>query len=331
MNPLVTISIPVYKCEETIIDCLESVKAQTYDNIEVILVNDCSPDQSALLSQKFIQNHNLKNWRIIDLDSNRGLSVVRNIGIENAKGKYLFFLDSDDTISKDTITEMVDLAERENVQMVIGETISITLPTQKIADIFPITVSEDKLVGNDKIFEAFTKGKYPESSWNKLILTSFLRENHLYFTEGLYAQDSLHSFEVALKIDSIAILRKKTYQYYLHDKSVIHNRGKKHFDNWFTIATKIDQFYKEEQNFEKRRLILEYLLKYKVNTLMMNWKAKADKELWLESYRNYQTLSTFTLKDFISNYYSTDLKRKVLYIMLPPDWGFKFFKWRYER
>ncbi len=79
-TPLVSINIPVYKCENYIIRCLESVKNQTYQHLEIILVNDfCTPDNSVQLIEKFSEsNPNLTITKIIHLESNQGLSVVRN-------------------------------------------------------------------------------------------------------------------------------------------------------------------------------------------------------------------------------------------------------------
>lgn len=91
MNPLVTISIPLYKCEVFLKDCLESVRSQTYTNIEVTLINDQTPDNSVQIAEDFIKTNNLQNWKIDHLEKNSGLSVVRNKGIDTAKGKYLFF------------------------------------------------------------------------------------------------------------------------------------------------------------------------------------------------------------------------------------------------
>ena len=82
MNPLVTISIPIYKCEEFLIKCLHSILNQTYQNIEVSLINDQTPDNSVQIAEDFIAKHQLQNWKIYHLEQNSGLSVVRNKGIE---------------------------------------------------------------------------------------------------------------------------------------------------------------------------------------------------------------------------------------------------------
>ena len=113
--PLVTISIPIYQCEKYIINCLQSVVNQTYQNLEILLVDDLGNDNSMLLVEDFILKNPHLNFKILKNEENAGLSVVRNVGIDNAKGKYIFFLDSDDEITPDCISKMVEIAEREQV------------------------------------------------------------------------------------------------------------------------------------------------------------------------------------------------------------------------
>ncbi|MGC4128739.1 MAG: glycosyltransferase [Bergeyella sp.] len=331
-NPLVTISVPVFKCEDFIEKTLNSILKQTYPNFEVILVNDKTPDNSAEIAEKFIAKHHLENsWVIAELETNSGLSVVRNKGIELAKGKYIFFVDSDDEILPDAIENLVALAESENAELTMGEVEGIRLPEEEKVDIFPITAKENVLKGNTAILKAFVRGKFAVSSWNKLIRTDFLRKNNLLFTQGLYAQDSLHTFEMAIYLDSVAFLRKKTYRYFLHQNSVIHNRKKIHFDNWITIAQKINGCLLKEKNSERKVFIMEYLINFKSMTLQMNWKAQKNEELWKRSYKAYSQLKGLSFSDYFSSDYSADLKKKNLFVSLPVNIGFQFFKWRYER
>lgn len=331
MHPLVTISIPLYKCEEFLKACLESVQAQTYPNIEVTLINDQTSDNSVEIAESFINDNDLKNWRIYHLEKNSGLSVVRNKGIDTAQGKYLFFLDSDDEISLNAIELMVEIAEAEQVEMVVGDVDTIDANTGLSSEIFSSKTRSKKITGNCEILQHFVDGKYPTSSWNKLVLLNFLKENKLYFTPGLFAQDALQSFQTALKLNSIGFLHKKTYRYYLHENSVIHNRKKEHFDNWFTIASLIDISLKSKENRSRKNLILKHLIEFKNITLIMNWKAQKNETLWKESYSNYKTLTSLSLMDYFSNNFSMSVKKINLFNQLPTELGFRLFKWRYER
>lgn len=331
MNPLVTISIPVFKCEEFIEKCLQSVKNQSYKNIEVILVNDQTPDKSREIANEFIERSKLSNWKIIDLKSNSGLSVVRNEGILNAKGKYIFFVDSDDELFPDAIENLVKKAEDTNAEITMGEVEGIILPANKKTDVFPISTQKDVLEGNNTILKELVNGGFAVSSWNKLILTEFLKKHNLYFTKGLYAQDSLHTFEMALYLEKMVFLRKKTYKYYLHQNSVIHNRKKIHFDNWITIAQKINSYLIKEKNSLRRKLIVEYLIGFKATTLQMNWKAQKNEQLWKESYLEYRKLKGLSLGNYLSGKYSSGLKKQDLFYRLPLSVGYKFFRWRFDR
>ena len=329
--PLVSILIPVFKCEDFIENTMKTVKNQDYENLEVILTNDFTPDKSAQIVENFISRNQPSNWKLIHLERNSGLSVVRNNGVENAKGKYVFFLDSDDELYPDTISRLVNLAEKTNSDLTMGEVLGIRLPSKEEVNIFPIHEKRDLIEGNSEVFKAFVNGGFPVSSWNKLIKRDFLLKNNLWFTAGLFAQDALHSFEMALHLQSIAFLREKTYKYFLHANSVIHNRKKVHFDNWITIAEKLNEYYVQEQNPDKKKLILKYLIDFKNQTLIMNWKAQKNEELWKRSYSAYRKLGSLGLSDYFSSAYSEDLKKKNLFISLPVNLGYRFFKWRYER
>ncbi|MEJ8604091.1 glycosyltransferase [Riemerella anatipestifer] len=331
--PLVTISIPIFKCEDFLEKCLQSVLHQTYPNLEVTLINDQTPDNSVKIAEDFISKHRLNNWKIYHLEENSGLSVVRNKGIDTAQGKYLFFLDSDDAITPNCIEALIKIAEKESVDIVVGNTRTINLETGKEQNTFKTKSKKNIIRGNDNIFKSFSKGEYPSSSWNKLINLNFLKKHSLYFTKGLFAQDELQSFQTALVIESIAFLPqdKYTYFYYLHQKSVIHNRNKKHFDNWFTIGQHIDKALQDETQKERKNLILKYLTNYKTTTLLMNWKAQKNETLWKESYSNYKTLASLSLLDYFSSSFTIDTKKKDFLNSLPTWLGMKIFKYRYER
>ena len=333
MLPLVTISIPLFKCEEFLEKCLLSVLNQTYKNLEVTLINDQTPDNSVEIAEKFITEHQLQNWKIYHLEENSGLSVVRNKGIDTAQGKYLFFLDSDDIITPDCIEIMVDIAENEQLEMVVGNTLMVNLSDGREQDFFRVNLNQNIITDNEEVFRAFIKGKYASSSWNKLVLLDFIRKNQLYFTKGLFAQDELQSFQTALVLNRLGFVNSDTttLYYYLHSKSVIHNRSKRHFDDWFTIGKYIDKALHEEKEEERKKLILKYLIDFKTLTLQMNWKAQKSEKLWKESYNNYKTLSSLGILDYFSCKFSKETKKNSFLNNLPTNLGFQIFKKRYER
>ena len=113
-NFFCSIIIPVYQVEQYIQKCLLSVVSQSYTKgIECILVNDCTKDESINIAQKLIDEYrgNIK-FRIINREENGGLSAARNTGILEAKGDYLYFLDSDDYITPDCIKVLAETAQK---------------------------------------------------------------------------------------------------------------------------------------------------------------------------------------------------------------------------
>lgn len=332
MLPLVTISIPLYQCEDFLIKCLQSVERQTYENIEVTLINDQTPDKSVEMAEDFIEKHQLNTWKIIHLEKNSGLSVVRNKGIETAQGKYLFFLDSDDVITPECIAVLVSNAEETGAEMTVSQIECVKLESGEKS--FCLGELRGSLILSDNlaVFRAFVAGDIPSSAVNKLMVTEVIKERELYFVPGLFAQDELWTFQTCLSLERVSIYSgEPTYTYYLHGKSVIHNRGKRNFDNWFTIGQYIDAAYKKENKKDRKILILEYLTNFKTMTLQMNWKAQKNEGLWKESYKNYKTLSGLSLKNYFSGDFSIPVKKSSFYTLLPVDLGFKLFKWRYNR
>ncbi len=273
MQPLVTVSIPVFKCEKIIIRCLESVKNQTYKNLEIILVNDCTPDNSMFLIKNFMEANQELNIKLIEHEENSGLSVVRNNGIKAATGKYIFFVDSDDEITSYCVQMLVEDAEKPDVQVTIAQNRWINTFDNSTKDFGFPTIAEKKYYDNNlEIFSVYSKGGFPSSSWNKLFKRDFIVDNQIYFVPGLFAQDELWFFHLLLKTETLAIIDNITYLYYLHGESVIFNRKKKNFENYLTILDYFSKSYKEEKN-----LLLKSLIKSKIvpENIRKNVKEKA--------------------------------------------------------
>lgn len=330
-QPLVSINIPVFKCQKYILRCLESVKNQTYKNLEIILVNDCTPDNSVEIIENFIQENPELNIYLLHNETNQGLSVVRNKGIENSKGKYIYMLDSDDYISGDCIEKLLEIAEIENPDIVVGETICFDSKSGQQKMLFPINSNEKTHSGNDLIFKRFVEGDWPIIAPNKLYNREWIVNNNLKFIKGLYSQDELWAFHCAFKLNKIAFIKDITYIYYLHGESTIYNKKKINFENHQTIAEWFTKDYNESNN-ERRQLIKKKLIGFKETTLQMQWKSMRDDEsYWKQNYQRLKKSPKLSLSDYFSNEFSLNLKKKNIMQNLPKEIGFRLFKWRYER
>ena len=244
-KPLVTIVMPVYNVAPYIERALLSAIRQTYSNLEIILVDDCGKDDSIPIAERLIAQYDTNRIvRIIHHDHNRGLSAARNTGLDNMRGEYVYFMDSDDEITVDCIEQLEALAEKyPKAEMVIG---NMSVP------IYPNDSEEKKKEGRD--FSHFPEyaddrdwmvrymfdysGGYfiPSTSVNKLQKKSFFEDNQLRFVEGLIHEDEKMTFDCAECVKSMAFYAPVTYIRYMNAGSIMTSMTSiRSLDNWIKI------------------------------------------------------------------------------------------------
>ncbi|MGI9652416.1 glycosyltransferase [Chryseobacterium sp. RLHN22] len=331
-QPLVSINIPVFKCEKYILRCLESVKNQTYKNLEIILVNDCTPDESMTIIKQFVNENPDLTVKVYEHEKNSGLSVVRNTGINASVGEYIYFLDSDDEITEDCIALLVENALKTDAQITISQNQWINTFDSTTKDFgFPTTA--DKKYYNDRleIFSVYSNGGFPSSSWNKLIKRDFIVDHEIYFVPGLFAQDELWFFDLLLKADTLSVIDNITYLYYLHGESVIFNRTKKNFENFLTILEYFTKAYQREKNVTLKKLIKTKVILFKEMVLIMQWKALKDRDYLKANIARMQKLTRLSMADYFKSDFNTDIKKKNFFHNISAGLATKLFIWRFER
>lgn len=217
----VSIIIPIYNVEKEIERCLSSVIMQDYRDIELILVNDCTPDKSYELAETILRKEGfIGSVQYVNHEVNQGLSAARNSGIRVATGDYLFFLDSDDALNYEkVISDLILLTKTKqgdlnqivlgNSQKVIGERIA-EKGTQKSLS----------LISNIDVYSAYVRGDLTVTAWGKLVLHSFVKENDLYFKNGIYHEDELWSFLAYQSADRVRTTDTAMYNYYEREGSI---------------------------------------------------------------------------------------------------------------
>lgn len=329
-RPSVSINIPVYKCEKYLLRCLESVKNQTYNNLEIILVNDCTPDNSVKIAQDFISENPDLNIKLIHHEKNQGLSIARNSGIDASSGDYIYMLDSDDYIPVNCIEILLDLALKTDAEITVGQTMCFDSKTNEKKLIFPI-YTDKKIIEKNNIFRSFVKGEWPVIAPNKLYKRSFIRDNKIRFVKDLFSQDELWTFHWALKVNKIAFTKETTYIYYLHRESIIFNRTKVNFENYLTILGHFEKEFKKTKNSELKILLKEKIIKFKELVLMMQWRTIKEKDYLARNIGRMQKMPRLSLRDYFSADFSTDVKKKNFFQNLPFGIAAKLFIWRFER
>jgi glycosyltransferase involved in cell wall biosynthesis len=117
----VSVIVPVYNVSEYIERCWDSIRNQTYKNIEVLFVDDCGTDDSVAKLEGYLAAEDTVDARILHHSRNRGLSAARNTGLEAATGEYVYFLDSDDDVTEDCIESLVSPLTEKKYDFVVGD------------------------------------------------------------------------------------------------------------------------------------------------------------------------------------------------------------------
>ncbi len=219
----VSIIIPVYNVEPYIERCIKSVMKQTYQDIECILVNDASPDDSIVIAERLIADYNGPiQFRILNHEHNRGLSAVRNTGIDAATGDYLYFFDSDDEITPDCIEKMSrPILNDPTIEMVEGCYTVIWDDSNNGKAECPMPTPQKDLTTRKVVRDFyFSKQAHNKYAWNKLVKRTFLLKNLLYFKEGFLGEDYFWHFQYFKYLSHLYIIPDITYKYCKRPNSI---------------------------------------------------------------------------------------------------------------
>ena len=205
----ISIIIPVYKVAAYIERCIKSVTTQegigSVYNLECILIDDCTPDNSMEIAKEAIKPYENIHFICLRHEVNKGCSIARNTGIECATGEYLMFIDSDDYILPNCIKTLTnEIIKNPAIDMVIGSTMANNKTDIK---------KRELLEGKESILHGFLTIKYAITSWNKLVRRECIAKNKLLFIENIYLQDQPWLYYLASHINSMLLLPNATYFY----------------------------------------------------------------------------------------------------------------------
>ena len=255
--PKVSIIIPVYNVEPYLKQCLDSVINQTLKDIEIIVINDCSTDNSLQIIKDFTDKH--KNIKIIDNKKNEGLYKTRNMGLEIATGQYIGFVDSDDYIEKNMYEIMYLKAKDTNADiiscnyLILFDNKARKKTLKKIDFSYSMNLlkaSNNKLVGAENIlFDT-------PVSWNKIFRKDFLIKNNINFDSKIKTTyDAYFNRICFFKANKIVYIPEFLYIYRKFRKESIRNKKDiKNIYDFLTVSQKLINYVKENN--------LEHLLPY---------------------------------------------------------------------
>jgi glycosyltransferase involved in cell wall biosynthesis len=220
MEIKVSIVIPVYKVEKYIERCLRSVFNQTYANIECIIVNDCTPDNSFIIAKELIESYQGSiDFKFVEHEKNKGLSEARNTGIKMATGHYYFFLDSDDAIPPTSIEKLVETALLNDCpEIVMGVTKGVDANGNNVE----VSSAQTKSFhDNSEVFQGYLNNLWYVIACNKLVKKDIFADHKTFFLPGITHEDVMWSFEISTYVNKIILCPFVTYHYYIGDTDSI--------------------------------------------------------------------------------------------------------------
>lgn len=245
----VSIIMPIYNVAEQLKKAIQCALNQTYHNIELILVNDGSTDESGAICDHYQQ----EDARITVIhQKNAGSGYARNAGLNAAVGEYIYFADPDDYFEETLIEETVAKAEETNANMVVFGYINETInKSGDVHQVEQLPLLSGKLSKED-FREQFRKhyALSPYALWNKLYRHEFLEQHHCRFTNQKVGQDALFNQQVGYDLEDVVYHQKAYYHYVFREGSAVNRYRKERFSYEYNIA---NHFEKWMQHWEKEQ------------------------------------------------------------------------------
>lgn len=215
----VTLAIPVYNVEKYVRDSILSAFNQTYKNIEYLIIDDKSTDNSMTIVNEVASLYSDKREiKIIDHVINKGLGDTRNTAIKEATGEYIYFMDSDDTISPICIEILMKYMDETPVDFIASSRCRKNFDGKLIAN---DTYKPELIIGNNELevarFRYVNNNKILAEVWNKLYNMEFLRKNNIKCISGVHVEDVSFSFQVNLAARSCRLVPDITYTYHVYE------------------------------------------------------------------------------------------------------------------
>lgn len=254
-DPDISIIVPVHNSAKYLGDCLDSLLNQTYQNFEIICVNDGSCDGSGLILKKYAH----KDKRIITKTTEyHGVGNARNVGIDLAKAPYLFFVDSDDLLYSNTLSNLMTVAQKTKADIVCARFKASRLPNVQ---------KQEKYTGNCSLMnypiDCFLSEpvKTPVTVWNKLFKKEVIGTTR--FSPHIYYEDIPFTLRVFSEAKTCALMSDFTYLYRMGNVSIMRSKLTEQKINDFYMAWHlIDKDFTQRKKIRERDLLFQSYFKH---------------------------------------------------------------------
>ncbi len=264
-----SIIVPVFNVEQYLEQCLNSILYQSFADFEVICIDDASNDHSReILEQYALQDERIK---VYYNEQNSGLSITRNKGLKYARGKYIFFVDSDDFLAEGILEKIIEKADLLQVEVLSFDT--KTLCEFELPDLYNGIRKNEYLgiqIGARAYVEQVYNGDYKCSVCQYLYTKKFLEENKLEFIENVYHEDEMFMFMVYMYVKKIAFVRMVGYIYRVRAKSIMTDDDKRvsRIKDLVYLYQYSFIFFEKLKNHEKEplKIHIDYLREYIISS-----------------------------------------------------------------
>lgn len=277
----VSIIVPVYNVEKYLSDCLDSILSQNFKDMEVICVDDASDDNSA----RIIKEYEKKDEKIkaIFHKKNSGLSATRNSGLKYAQGEYLWFVDSDDVISQGAVERLYRCATEKDVDVVYFEYKKFS--SKQVKGVVNLDSDSDQHLdvysGREFFCMEMEDNKAQVTAWCIFLRREFLEKEKITFKEGIYHEDNLFSFLVAMEAKRVYRVPDVLYYYRQREGSITQTKNVLREQSMFVVMTEVFSYWKSHFFSDREsKCIGEYLkLLYREYRFYQSYHEKTDELL----------------------------------------------------
>ena len=274
MKPLLTVVIPVYNVEKYLKRCVESVLVQGWHNYDILLVDDGSTDSSPQICDDYVKAYDFIS---VIHKENGGLSEARNTGILHAKGEYVYFPDSDDWLEPQTFTELAEVLESQEFELVSFNREFVKGEEDAIVSDPLVT----QVFGGKDAFVQMLKHSYITGFANdKIYKKSLFVDNNISFPKGKYYEDLGTNYKLFLSAKNVFATNQKYYHYLIDNPdSITQSWNEQKFSDMFGFYKDIfySDFVRSQLNKEELQISQRYYVNGLIHILASLYKSKLDK------------------------------------------------------
>lgn len=293
MEELISVIVPIHNSEKYLTKCIDSIINQSYRDLEIVLVDDCSDDGSASICDDYAKRDIRIRAIHKKVNGGEGGAKARNEGIDCATGSLFYFIDSDDYIEKDMLAQMYDIMCRDTSDCVVSSFHYVDSEGKELPWRVPSLAEYQCMSGKEAAEIFLTTLNIEGFSWNKLLRREVLMEHQIRFDESMNSfVDMYGMFRAILNCSKVSFYNAKPYYYRQHNVSCVHTMDKRKLGNFKKVIGQISLLANEngmqEQSdfFGKYRMMMQLFDAIKA-------KKNYDKDIWEQIEQEYKWSAIF--------------------------------------